>query len=72
MAGSSANTVCCCFCGQSLHFADAVLLVASTENMGQEEQKLFAHKKCFTSALHSSVPLHPDLSESSTGSKGGK
>lgn len=63
MARNSTATVCCCFCGKSLRYADAVLLVASTEEMGQEKQKIFAHKKCLAKVLHSSVPLHPDLSD---------
>jgi len=46
-----------------LRYADAVLLVASTEEMGQEKQKIFAHKKCLAKVLHSSIPLHPDLSD---------
>ena len=63
MDGNSTEPVCCCFCGQFLRFVDAVRLIASTEDMGQEQQKLFAHKKCLARVLHSSVPLHPDLSE---------
>ena len=62
MAGNSNETVCC-FCGQSLPHADAVELVVSSQEMGDERQKLFAHKKCLSAALHPSIPLHPDLSE---------
>ena len=63
MARNSTAIVCCCFCGESLRYAAAVLLVVSTEEMGQEKQKIFAHKKCLAKVLHSSVPLHPDLSD---------
>jgi hypothetical protein len=62
MDGNNTKTVCCCFCGQPLRYADSVQLVASTEGMGDEQQKLFAHKKCLAERLHPSVPLHPDLS----------
>lgn len=67
MAGNSTEPVCCCFCGQSLRYADAVQLVASMEDMGHERQKFFAHKKCLARVLHSSVPLHPDFSEQWSG-----
>lgn len=53
----------CCFCGQSLPSAQAVQLSASTKELGEEQQTFFAHKKCLAESLHSSVPLHPDLSD---------
>lgn len=63
MAGNNAEFVCCCFCGQPLRYADAVRLIASTEGMGDEQQHLFAHKKCLAELLHRSVPLHPNISD---------
>jgi hypothetical protein len=64
MAGNSGDSeYVCCFCGQPLSGEDAVQLTASTKALGEEQQSLFAHKKCLARVVHSSVPLHPDLSD---------
>ena len=63
MAGSNVISVICCFCGEPEIHGNAVLLRASTLEMEDEVQELFAHKTCLTKVLHPSVPLHPELIE---------
>jgi len=63
MDGNNEFAVCCCFCAEPLCLEEAVKMQISTENMADERQTLFAHKQCLVNALHSSIPLHPDIAD---------
>jgi hypothetical protein len=57
------TVVCCCFCGQSLNYSDAVHVILFTREMDEERQQLFAHKKCLLKTLAPAISIHPDLSD---------
>ena len=62
-AKSAQQTFVCCFCGQAILSNGIVQLRATTQEMGDEVQLLYAHKTHFRESLHSSIPLHPNFVE---------
>jgi hypothetical protein len=53
----------CCFCGESLSFAEAVHLSIIIDSKAGDAQALFCHMRCLKNVLHESIPIHPDLLE---------
>lgn len=63
MGGENQNSVVCCFCGRSLTISDAVQLLVIPPGQPDEGQTLYCHRDHLRTAVHSSIPLHPDISE---------
>ena len=65
MAGNNTETVCCCFCGQSLRYIDAVQLTVFTKETGDEQQGTRLEEKIALVSRHYpherlSWSAHPD------------
>ena len=61
MDGSVTDPYICCLCGETVLVRDVVRLSVSTDEMGDQRQVLYAHKRCFADSVIPQVPLHPDL-----------
>ena len=63
MAGNSNDKVVCCFCGNSLFFKEATILIVQPNPANEERQQLFCHKNCFVERVDKLIFLHPDFFE---------
>ncbi len=58
---SKPESVLCCFCGEALPAADAVLLEVYPTSDRRESQALYAHRGHLVARIVAGIPLHPDL-----------
>ena len=55
--------VVCCFCGESLDYDEAVVLVVYPNSKSEEGQQLYCHKEHLIDRLHESICLCIDCLE---------